>query len=120
MSDYKIAGHCTTCDARCFDVMQVFEKHELYPGEPRRLGAPTADAVRVAFMLMDGTKTDLTFCGECAAALNEDQYLEIWRKNMRSWKRELKGETPDWFRPQFHNGLLCEMGRRQWTEIVNG
>ena len=125
MSQYKITGHCTLCDGPCFDVLAVNSEHERFPGEPKRLGKPTDDAVRVSFMLMDGSKTSLTFCGPCAETLPSVGYLEIWRKNMRSWMRELdqkpeEERNPDWFVKQFGNGILCEMGRQKWTEIING
>lgn len=120
MSSVKIAGHCTLCDGPCFEVMQVFDAHELYPGEPKRLGPPVEGAVRVTFLLFDGTKTHLTFCGDCAKSLSPEQYTEIWRKNLRSWLRELKVETPPWFLQQFSNGLLHELGRQPWTDIANG
>lgn len=123
MSDYKISGHCTLCEARCFDVLAVYEAHERLPGEPKQLGPPVEGAVRVTFMLIDGTKTALTFCAECAKHLPNDLYLQIWRKNIRSWLRELaekpEGErNPAWFIAQFGNGLLCEMGRELWIDLV--
>lgn len=121
---HKIAGCCTICDEPCFEVLARWDDHERHPGEPKRLGSPTEDAVRITFLLYDGTRTDLTFCGNCAADLQPDQYLEIWRKNIRSWMRELsekpEGErNPEWFGRQFANGLLDEMGRQKWKELTN-
>lgn len=123
MSEVKISGACTLCDAMCFEVLGVFEEHERRPGEPKQLGVPNPDAVRISFVLFDGTKTGLTFCGECASSPLHEQYTPIWRKNIRSWQRQLsdKSETernPEWFLRQFSNGILCEMGRQQWTELV--
>lgn len=123
MSDYKIMGHCTLCDARCFDVLAVYEAHERLPGEPKAIGAPMEGAMRITFMLVDGTKTALTFCANCAESLPSALYLELWRKNIRSWMRELSEKpvserNPEWFEKQFSNGILCEMGRQQWTELV--
>jgi len=125
MSEYKIAGHCSQCDKPCFEVMQVYEAHERLPGEPKKLGPPRADALRITFMLMDGTKMSLTFCASCAKSLSPPHYTAIWRKVLRSWARELSekpvGERmPAWYRPQFASGLLCELGRKKWTEVING
>ena len=117
MSEYKISGCCTLCDAPCFEVMQVYEAHERNPGEPKRLGPAMDGAMRVSFMLLDGTKADMTFCGECAANLSAEHYIEIWRKVMRSWRREMSEPYPDWFNRSFANGIAAEMGRATWKEI---
>ena len=122
-SDFKIAGACTLCDKPCFEVMQVYEAHERLPGEPKRLGPPFEDAARVTFLLMDGSKMSLTFCEACAVALAPEQYIDIWRKVLRSWMREIVGNEArhmNWFPPQFANSLLCELGREPWKELMNG
>lgn len=114
MSDYKIAGHCTTCDAECFEIIERWGEHERRPGEPKRIGAPLDGATRITFLLVDGSRMDLTFCKDCAAGLTDDSYSSIWQKVLRSWTRELeeKGdEPPEWFTKQYENGLLSEMGR---------
>lgn len=120
MSEFKISGACTLCDEMCFEVLARWSENERYPGEPKRLGPPTPDATRISFVLYDGSKCDLTFCGKCAETLNPDSYVEIWRKVMRSWIREMeKGPVlpapPEWFVSQFNNGLLSEMGRVLWS-----
>lgn len=123
MSEFKIAGACTCCDAMCFEVMSRNEAHERRPGEPKRLGKPNDDATRITFLLFDGTKTNLTFCGACATALNPDKYLEIWRKVMRSWLREQEDKQDQhqhWFPAQYANGLLVELGRIKFKDIQNG
>lgn len=123
MSQYKIVGSCTKCDARCYEVTAMQGEADMYPGEPKQIGAPLEGAVRITFMLMDGTKTFLTFCERCAAELDHESYPEIWKKNIRSWMRELarKPENermPEWFTRQFSNGLLCEMRRQLCKEAV--
>lgn len=129
MSDFKIAGCCTRCDGHCFDVRAVWGAHERLPGEPKQLGAAMEGATRITFLLYDGTHTDLTFCESCAAELSSADYVAIWQKNIRSWKRQLDAKPaeateqerrPEWFGRQFSNGLLCEIGRQLWTEIGNG
>ena len=122
MSDYKISGACTHCDELCFEVIARWSENERYPGEPKRTGAPNADATRISFVLYDGTRCDLTFCGRCAEALNPGWYVEIWRKVMRSWVREMsKDKEPPspgklaWFQAEFHNGIFGEMGRVLWS-----
>jgi hypothetical protein len=118
VSDHKIAGCCTLCDKPCFEVMQVNDPHERNPGEPKRLGQPMNDSARITFLLYDGTKTDLTFCGECADLPLAPLFIELWAKNMRTWLRELGNERPEWFMKQYTNGLLCEIGRKTWKELV--
>lgn len=103
--------------------MARFAEHERRPGEPKRLGAPNDDAVRIAYGLYDGSRADLTFCGACAEALNPDQYNDLWRKIMRSWLREIGNETEKhvgWFPAQYANGLLVELGRTRLKDIIHG
>jgi hypothetical protein len=121
ISEFHVAGHCVICTARCFEVLAVHEEHERLPGEPKRLGPPEPGAVRITFLLLDGTRAMLTFCAECAENPITEHYELIWRKVLRCWIRELSEKpdderNPDWFTPQFANGLLCEQGRQPWTE----
>lgn len=120
MSDHKISGGCTTCDALCFQVLDLTDA-----GEPKRFGPPLDGAVRISFMLYDGSRADLTFCGGCATKLVSPDYFDIWAKVIRSWVKELSGkpvedQNPEWFPKQFANGLLVEMGRKSWKDLVNG
>ena len=117
MSEFKIAGCCTLCDDPCFEVVTKWEAHERYPGEPKRLGSVIGDATLISFMLLDGTKADLTFCAGCADSLDSPQYVEIWRKVCRSWRREMQvsgAPVPDWYWESLNNGILSEMGRELW------
>lgn len=128
VSLYKIAGCCTRCDQHCFNVLAVWGPDEMLPGEPKRLGGSLEGATRITFRLLDGTHTDLTFCESCAAELSSADYVELWQKNLRSWKRQLdrkpadapaRERRPEWFGQQFTNGLLCEIGRQLWMELEN-
>lgn len=124
MSLYHVAGSCALCGAKCFEIMAVYADHERLPGEPKRLGAPNAGAIRGTFMLMDGTKATLTFCEDCSQQPIEPHFTDIWRRVIRSWMRELWAKpaserNPSWFPQQFSNGLLCELGRSPWTEVIN-
>lgn len=119
MSEFKIAGCCTLCDTPCYDVLATWGADERYPGEPKRLGQP-GDGSRITFMLLDGSKADLTFCSSCAESLNPSLYIPIWHKVLRSWKREMGPDKvePDWFLKSYENGLLAEMGRKTLKELV--
>lgn len=115
MSEYKIAGHCTTCNCECFHIVERNGEDERRPGEPKRVGKPHDDTVRITFLLINGSRMDLTFCGHCANSITPSDYTPIWQKVMRSWTREIeeKGvEIPAWFQKQYENGLLSEMGRQ--------
>lgn len=118
MADPKITGHCSRCNKRVFDVLSVFEPHELYPGEPKQIGAPEDDAVRVTFLLHDGARMQLTFCEACAESLALEDYAAIWDRVVVSWGRETQGEIPDWMEKQLSNGLLCMMARESWKKVI--
>lgn len=117
MSEHIIAGHCMHCDAPCFEVVARAEEHEPNPGEPKRLGPPLEGSTRIAFLLFDGSKADITFCAQCAQTFGPEHYTGMWRKIQRSWQRELAGSTPDWFLKSFSSGILCELGRTSWKEL---
>ena len=120
IGEFKISGCCTVCDEPTFEVLARWSENERYPGEPKRLGPPTDDATRITFELLDGSKSDLTFCGKCTESLNPAQYVEIWRKVIRGWIREMSLDpkpTPDWFVKSFENGILGEMGRKKWKDL---
>jgi hypothetical protein len=120
MSDFKISGACTCCDELCFEVLARWSENERYPGEPKRLGPPYESTTRVTFLLLDGSRADFTFCGTCAESLNPGQYTDIWRKALRSFRREMSETAKPWFATQFVNGILAEMGRVKWRELQNG
>ncbi len=106
MSEFKIAGCCTICDA---PVLEAKGWHD--------------DASRITFGLCDGATADMTFCGACATALDSERYNDIWRKVMRSWLREIGDRAPahqNWLPAQFSNGLLVELGRIKMKDIDNG
>ena len=122
MSEHKISGACTLCDELCFEVLATWGEDERYPGEPKRVGLPFDDAMRVTFLLYDGSKMDLTFCGPCSGTVEPGIYTDIWRKVMRSWIREMKLTAGSegratWFNGQFSNGILGEMGKQKWKDI---
>lgn len=125
MSEFIIAGHCMRCDGPCFEIRTVYKDNERRPGEPKQIGPPLSGSQRIAFILFDGSRADITLCAGCANGFAPEHYPELWRKILRSWLREISAKPEadrplhdDWFHKQFANGLLSEMGRRHWTEIV--
>ena len=117
LSPYKIGGCCSLCDEPCFEVMQRWDEGELRAGEPKVIGPPNNDSVRIAFRLFNGGVTDMTFCGRCAADLGTQHYAVLWRKNLAGYMREQKG-NPTRFAKEFANGLLAEIHRTPWKELV--
>ena len=121
MSDVKLSGCCTLCDEPVFEVVARWQEGERHAGEPRRLGPPLDHARRITFLLLDGSTNDLTFCASCMESLTPAQYPAIWQKNLRSWQRELNekpGSSMTWLEKQFGNGLLCELVRKTWKELI--
>lgn len=115
----KRVGCCSLCDDLCFEVMARWSEGEERAGEPKRFGPPVNGATRITFLLFDGNRTDMTFCGECARVLSALHYPVLWRKNLAGWLREQKG-NPEKFKQEFANGLLCELGRTSWKELALG
>ena len=117
MKPYKIGGLCSICEAPCFEIMAVWDAGEKNEGEPKRLGQPMNDSALIAFLLFDGNRTDMTLCGACSESLTAEQYPLLWRKNLSGYMREQNG-NPEKFKRQFVNGILCELSRTTWNEIV--
>jgi hypothetical protein len=117
MMPYKISGCCSLCDQPAFEIVERWEAHERRPGEPKRIGAPLDGTIRVTFLLYNGRRTDMTFCGDCAGTMSAEHYVTLWRKNLGGYMREQNG-NPAKFKEEFANGLLCELGRTSWKELV--
>ena len=58
----KIPGHCSVTGEPCFDVIEYWPAGHTFDGQPKRLGAPHDDALRVTFVTMKGTLMVLTIC----------------------------------------------------------
>jgi hypothetical protein len=56
----KQQGHCSVSGEPCFDIIETWDQSHPLAGQPRRIGAPHADAVRVTLVLADGTQADIT------------------------------------------------------------
>lgn len=118
MSGHKIGGCCSLCDQPVFDITAVWDDG-VRKGEPKAIGAPNDGAVQVAFLLLSGGYTTMTFCGGCAESLSVEHYTLLWRKNLAGYMREQNG-NPEKFADQFTNILLCELGRQQLRELAHG
>lgn len=115
--NHKIPGCCSICDQPAFEVMAVWDAGEKRAGEPKRLGGPLEGTTRITFLLLNGRRTDMTFCGECSASLAPENYQTLWRKNLAGYLREQDG-NPEKFKDEFANGILAEMGRVTWKELI--
>lgn len=119
MSPHKIPGCCSLCDEPAFEILAVWDAGEKRAGEPKRLGPPLDGSVRVTFLLLNGRRTDMTFCVGCAETLSPEHYPMLWRKNLAGYLRE-QDDNPEKFSDEFGNGLLTEMGRTTWKELAHG
>lgn len=80
---------CTVCDQQCFEVMALWPDDSPLAGEPRRVGRPTPDAVRVDLVLTDGTRTTFTVHDRCVETL-EETLPAAWRKMLERMRWERK------------------------------
>jgi len=108
----KVAGCCTKCDAEVYEVRQRDPKTKL----PRRLGAALPNARRATFVLMNGTRMDLTFCSDCASGLVPSEYAQLWQRVMLSWWSERNGS--EWAKTQLNNGIAGLLGTRNVKEAA--
>lgn len=104
----KLLGSCTKCDAEVFDIVER-DIDRL----PKRVGAAHDDAIRVNFLMLDGSRMDLTFCQPCADGLIADDLQWIWRRVMKSWPAD-----HPWTKTQTENGLLAILNKKPWKEVL--
>jgi len=116
--DIKVVGCCSTCNKEVFEIIERFPPDSVLAGKPRRLGPPNEDAVRLTFILASGAEMDLTFCNACADGLSNEDYAELWQKVMRSWAAEMGNLRPAWFVQMASNGILGEVGRQGWQDVM--
>jgi hypothetical protein len=116
VSAHKIAGCCSLCDEPVYEVKQRWDAGEKRAGEPKVLGPANPDATRIEFLLFNGRRTSMTFCGQCAESLTFEQYTPLWQKNLNGYMREQNG-SPEKFKDEFANGLLCELARFNVKEL---
>lgn len=107
----KLFGCCSKCDVEVFDIVERKENRE-----PNRAGAPHDDAVRLTFILVDGTRMDLTFCKPCADTLSEYDYAYLWQRVMLSWAAESPGHPHQ--KSQVDNGIMALSHRQPWKEVA--
>lgn len=108
----KIIGCCSKCDVEVFDI----EKRDPETRLPTQTGAPHANAVRSTFVLMDGTKMDLTFCAECNAGLTPQDYPWLWQRVLASWIAESSTSHPC-VKQQAPNGIFALSYSQPWRDV---
>lgn len=108
----KLTGCCSKCDAEVFEITERFPETRA----PKRVGKPFENAVRATFVLMNGSKMDLTFCAACMDELTPADYGALWQRVMVSWAHEKSG-GPSWVRSQVDNGIAGLLYRQPWREV---
>lgn len=88
----KILGHCTACDAVCYEITAYFEDGHLMERQPRGCGPMLDTAVQIEFMLSDTSLMPLIFCLECADAVKPTDYPAIMKCVVASWEQEISDE----------------------------
>lgn len=108
----KLTGCCTKCDTEVFNIIRRNPETRV----PVAVSTPLDNAVRLTFVLVDGTRMDLTFCTTCADGLDPREYSFLWRRVMHSWN----AESPDhpWTKTQVDNGILGLVARKSWKEVA--
>ena len=90
--EYKYPGLCTRCETPVYEIIERWPLDHPLARSPRRIGPVTRDAWKVSLVLSDESRADLTFCTECAAALTEADFPELWALVCRTNAREITEE----------------------------
>lgn len=119
----KRIGHCTLCDEPAFEVLRVVD------GIPTEIGRPLAGARRVTLVLVDGSRTDLTFCKKCEVSasvlpLIHERSREAWAaQSQRSDVHIPMNERQRWMHGKFNldqvnNVPLGILFEETWAEAM--
>lgn len=109
----KFIGCCSKCDKEVFKV----ERRNPETRAPVTVSTPYEDAERLTFVLVDGTRMDLTFCTACADSLQPGEFPFLWQRVMASWVAESGADHP-WLKSQRDNGILGFIARKRFKEIA--
>ncbi|MGE0289519.1 MAG: hypothetical protein AB7I42_26020 [Bradyrhizobium sp.] len=127
----KIQGHCSVSGDPCFEILETFNEPHPLAGQPRRIGKPLPDAVRVTLVLVDGTTADFT----CKQRYVPEFYAHlplIWRevqdrvrfdrKNHKAYKQpdfseEQHAQMDAWNLAHIDNVPLGVLAWRKWSDI---
>lgn len=123
----KKIGHCTQCDGPVFEVLAQFPADHPRAGTPRRLGGLVDDkAVRITYVLADGTNAGITFCGACSDGVD---VKSAWRKCLALAAEELRHETLTTQQREIYTRFLAgtarniplgELYREKWKDLQDG
>lgn len=61
----KQPGLCSLCDKPVFEIIAKYPQGHEKEGQVCKIGSPMDDALRVEFILDDGTTAQVTFCTKC-------------------------------------------------------
>ena len=112
MSAPKVAGCCSKCDAEVFDVKRRDPATQM----PLQLGPAHENAVRVTFVLMNGSTMDITFCADCADGLTPSDYAPLWGRVMAAWAKQQADSA--WAKSQVDNGIAGMLRKQLWREVA--
>lgn len=104
----KRVGACSKCDE---DVFDLITKEPL----ARKVGAAHENAMRATFILVDGTRMDLTFCAHCLETLTPQDYPWLWRRVQLSWE----DQSPNHPNQKHHvdNGIMALDCSQSWKDV---
>lgn len=108
----KLNGCCTLCDKEVFEVV----RRDPETRAPIQVGKPLENAMRLTFVLADGTKMDLTFCAECLPNLLPGSYQFLWKRVLASWVAQSGADHP-FVKTQGSNAILGLLNQRRWLEV---
>ena len=108
----KVNGCCSKCDKEVFEVV----RRDPETREPVQIGKPLENAMRLTFILANGSKMDLTFCSDCALGLLPGEYGFLWRRVQASWVAQSGADHP-FVKTQGSNTILGLLNQRRWLEV---
>lgn len=107
----KRAGCCSNCDK------PIFAPVEERGGEiVKSAGLMDEEAVRIGFVLTNGSRIEMSVCGDC---LDTYDLKTMWRKNCEAWSNEINDKNRDVIAKLVQEVPVGELYRQRWKDMAN-
>lgn len=88
----KVVGHCSISGEPCFEVHSTWPDNHPFAGEPRRIGSPHKDALRLTLVLVDGSLMNVTIKAQELADFYSN-LTGLWHSIKERMRRERKAHV---------------------------
>lgn len=113
----KLPGCCSCCDRPLFQAVSQHPVDHPKAGQITR-SAELIDenAVRIAFVLTNGRRIEMSFCAQCG---DDHDLKAVWKKNCAAWSGEVSDTNRDTIAQLVQEMPMGELYRERWKDLVD-